>query len=89
MPQTPSLVHIQNTAAGGPLPASVVLPALRGQLLVLLWRLRQLDLEFPEQEALQALARERRDYATQLESIAECSGSREVRDRVRVFGGHG
>jgi hypothetical protein len=81
---------MQTAAAGGPLPAAIVAPAMRAQLLLLLWRLRALDGEFADVAALHALARQRGDYAAQLESILGSSGSSELQDEVRgVRGGVG
>ena len=74
--------RLQSAANGDALPAPLVRGALLCTLLLLMWRLRQLDPEFPEAESLEGLAAKRARFMTQLESIADCSDSQEVKDEV-------
>lgn len=84
----PAPALLQWSAGGSALPATCVRDAALCALLLLAWRLRQLDQEFPDPAALADLAAKRAAFVDSLEGIATDAagaegGSAELRDEVR------
>jgi hypothetical protein len=64
------------------LPHAIVAAAMQCQLLLLAWRVQQLDQELPDAVTMEALAAARDDYIRQLEATLHSSAGFELKLEV-------